>query len=646
LKRSVLTIVSLLAAAFIAVLIVVRSRDASSVAPSAKSAPVSETSPVALEPVDSASPTASDAPAAKRDELQPATASAVDTPERENRAPTARFRGRIVYESTREPVPWCVVAVRGPGQSGETHKELRMADEQGRFATAFEYPAAALDVLAWDEPKLPEWWEGAQSVEHTPTNPTEVEIAVRAWPTIIVDGGMPEGRDPRRWKFSLGPCMEFDDARATRSGVLLWRNHPPPGSVNLGLDELARNGPPWLLVIDDEQRSLCCTLALEHIDGVIHVSPLWQKPGALDVTVKTNLSKSPGWQMYLKLRPALTCRDEEPRFKTLGNRVVHLDDLRPGNFVVDVTCQFCQPVRVPVTIHAGETAAVEVSIACEQPAGSIRGVVTTESGALPEEVGNVLIQVQVGSNGELIDVREIQWSKENGVAVGRFELRNLPSRAYELSLTPNAQYATRPETPLSVRPGDEVQFTLLDVASKIDIGFDVVDQATGTALDGFLASAVSGSRNWTAFPAHSHNVLIDDVRENSSGSWCISQRGYAFVTGTFASAARVWTVDAKRRWVRVELQRGTRVNVVVLADNGGFRDGPPLAGAAVLIDGHEVGRTDDRGRFESLVTSPIQSLDVSYLDWRHSTRQHSQPIVGSGRFTMVIGEFRFTLEPR
>ena len=638
-KRGVLTITSLLAVALTATLIVVRSRDSSSVAPKSATLKTSETNLEGPEAVEAASPTSSNVASAKDGEAQAASAPSSDDVQRVNRAPTARFRGRMVYESSREPVPWCIVAVRAPGQAGE----LRIADEQGHFATAFEYAATKLDVLAWDQPDPPYDWTGAQSVEHIPTNPTEVEVAVRVWPTIIVDGGMPDGRDPRRWKFQLGLGSEFSEARVMRSGVLLWRNHPQAFGFEAGsLEMVYRSGPPWWLVIDDEKQGLCCSMQLDHIDGVLHVSPLWQKRGSLLVALRTEAAARPDYRVYARLRPALTAFDDAAHGRNLKSGWIHLEKLRPGDFVLDVTSQFCATAHVPVTIHPDEMTKVEVLLACEPATESIRGVVRSESGTRDESTAR-FVQLRSTENGVVLANGTIQWTKESGSSIGRFELGPLPAREYELSIDALSAIATRPATPLNVKPGDELDITLLDRAPRIDVGFEVFDKETGAAIEEFTVGTDAGTGNWNENWTKSRDFLIEDLPQGARIAWAVSAQGYQRVSGTLESASRSWRVDGRRRWVQVELERGTVVSVIVHANDGSWEDFSPIVGASVLLDGHEVGRTDNRGSFRLKLPEHFESIDVSYLNWRHAANSRTRTI--RGQLVWFGGQLEFTLEP-
>jgi hypothetical protein len=638
-RAPIAALVAAIAVSAVAVWLAVRSRDASSVAPTAETASVSESRPVALEPVDSASPITNNAPSANSDETQSAPAPDSDNAQRVDRAPTSRFRGRIVYEATREPVPWCVVAVRAPGQAGE----LRVADEQGHFATAFEYAATKLDVLAWDGSELPYDWTGAQSIEHIPTNPTEVEVAVRVWTTIIVDGGMPEGRDPRRWHFQLGLGYQFSEARVTRSHVLFWRNHRQPwGGGADGLDDLSRRGPPWWLVIDDEQTELCCSIQLDRLEGVLHISPVWQKRGSLVVALRTEATSRPDYRLHARLRPILTANDEATHGGNLRNSWIRIDNLRPGEFVLDVTSQFCATAHLAVTIRPDELTKAEVLLACEPATDSIRGVVSTESGTHTEDVAR-FAELRSVENGVLLVQSSLHWTNENGHAVGRFETGALPGREYELSLNSNSAIATRPALPLIVKPGDAVELTVLDRAPKIDVGFEVFDKETGAAIDSFSVRVDSGSNDWSVQGVRSHEVVMDTVPVGAHNTWAVWNYGYARVVGTLESASHSWKVDGGRRWVRVELERGDSVTVVVHANDGSWEDFTPIVGASVLVDGREVGRTDRRGSFQLKFSAAPKSIDVRYLDWR---QVDGSPFhATSGRYSESRGEIEFTLEP-
>lgn len=549
--------------------------------------------------------------------IQPPTSSdSVESMHAANAA-KARFRGRLVYETTRDPVPWCVVAVRAPNKVGE----LRITGADGRFATGFEYEAGALQVLASDLPSLPRDWTEASIVDHAPASAGEKEIALRMWPTCIFEGALPAGLDVKQLTCEVKGHFVVGSVRATKSGVLFWRVDWPLSTADnqSALNDVVALGAPWRLVLrdsrpsSDQGASLVGVAKFESFDGIVRAPMQWMEHGAIRLSFRTHSGRVPDWVVSLRLRGT----DADTRARPLSDQSVSLleeftwPELAPGAYELSVDTQHCEPVEIPLTVLAGETTKLEVRLNCEAVAGAIRGTITSESGAYRDPRVNLDLH-HADDHGSAAGNVEVSWTQSGGRWVGAFVFADLPSNDYCVCVRARP-YAISPQEHIAARPGESVEFRVLDNAPRVSLGLRVFEKESGLELDEFSLTSNAESPVSHTRVARSNQIALESIPENGDFHWSISKRGYGCASGMLRDVRGTWVVDGSRRWIRVELARGTSLSISVAA-----RDHERIAGATIVIDGADVGVTDERGVLRLVRDEHPHWIDVRYRDWRHS----------------------------
>jgi hypothetical protein len=521
----------------------------------------------------------------------------------------SRFRGRLVYESTRDPVPWCLVSIRAQGCAAEA----RIASEDGRFATAFEYPAGSISLTttdAWGEPDAP------MTVDHAPASATEVEIALRMWPTYVLETDTPDGFDATHANCRLRGSYEgfgtpFDvNLVSPRRGTFFWRR----GSIGIhdGREELERvraGGPPWTFTAWDQGSMWSGAASADRFDGVVRLAVDWKRLGALHVDLQTNLDRSPNWDVTGELRGREAGHESQLKPIASGNLAreasLEFERIPPGAFTLSVRTRFCETVEMPVTIRAGETATVRASLPCAPPAGAIRGVITSETGTF--HGASTEVTLYLGT--ETFDRRTVAWNQRDGAWVGSYRFDDLPSRDYMVKVRTES-FPARSEHESAAHPAEQVDFVVLDSVPTYDIGFVVTEAGTGRVLDDFeIRVSQAGSQGPRI--VRSGEIAIHGASDGVAISWDIEKAEYLCAHGTLADAARSWRVDGDRRWVNVAVVRGFRMTVS--ARDAASR---ALEGATVVVDGLDAGVTDVHGEFEISRDETPTSIDVRYRDWR------------------------------
>lgn len=523
----------------------------------------------------------------------------------------AHFRGRLVYESTRDPIPWCVVAVRAPNKAGE----LRITDADGRFATGFEYEACALQVLASDLAILPRDWTDASIIDHAPASAGEREIALRMWPTCIFEGALPAGVDVKELACEVPGHFVVGTVRATKSGVLFWRVDWPLSSEGnqSALDEIVARGAPWKLVLRDSRNpsdrgaSIIGVAEFPRFDGVVRAPMHWSTRGAIRVSFRTSAARVPDWHGRLRLRGA----DADTRGRPLSEQSVSLQEeftwpeLAPGDYELIVDMQHCERVELPLTVTAGKTTELEVPLTCEAVAGAIRGTITSESGDYHDP--EIVVDLHTNETNTTVS-----WTQSGGRWVGAFVLPDLPSGEYLIGVRARP-YVIAPQEHVVARPGESLEFEVLDQAPRIDLGFRVFESGSGLELDDIMFSSPHLEGFAQPQLRRSNEIAVEDVPENGDFAYRISKRGYGCARGMLHDLRGAWVPDGERRWVRIELPRGTPLTIRVAA-----WDGKPIAAATIVINGADVGVTNERGVLSTVRDEHPNSIDVRYRDWRHS----------------------------
>jgi len=586
--------------------------------------------------VDTASLPRSEDPQARVALAAPASEPAAQRALAASGMPLAIFRGRLVYESTGQGVPCSGVMLRGV----EPHEMYCTTDQEGRFQSRHAMPLAHTLVRPVDSRSTRPDWTKATAIERE-NGDLEVTIRVQAAPTIAIAGEFPAGLDPATFRARIETLDGSDSVvqDPLRLCGTQW-------FVRGGLDDFLRSeadlemrlekakaipveepaprlGPPWRLRLENAAGTQLGIAQIGALEGVITATPRWQAFGAIEVSFSGNWSVPPPWQVDVVLRGTQAGGEAPQQFGDLNRLArdpMQFTGLTPGVYTLIASGQGCTRVELPVIARSGELVQVDVQLDCVPIAGSIRGEIVSESGAVPKlsEFANVSL---VGStwhdNAPLIrDPESTAWK-------ARFEFKAVPAGAFRLSCG-ILEFGLRSSHPDGCRAGDNVQLVLLDRPAPVDLGFRVFDAQTGAELPTYSASLC-----WNLESFEFHDLAFGAIAgkglpETGWFSWSVSSPGYVSSAASVDGPVLWSRQSGNQRWIDVRLQPGW--SRLVWVHDAEFEE--LIVGATVLVDGVAVGTTDELGQFTLVLPACPKSIDVRYRDWRCTERPGSPERLG------------------
>ncbi len=155
-----------------------------------------------------------------------------------------------------------------------------------------------------------------------------------------------------------------------------------------------------------------------------------------------------------------------------------------------------------------------------------------------------------------------------------------------------------------------IEFRCFDDEPAVELLFEVVDAATGEAIEDWTAEPIRMSVSpENGVLLHAGPLPTESFPSSSALEWAEESEGYAPAFGN----ERAFTIDSVTgAWrVRVALERGQAFRLVVLAPEPALRS---AAGALVVLDGLAVGATDSMGQ---LVVRSKERPKVAGIQWRN-----------------------------
>ena len=663
-KRALLTgaVATTLAVALIVAWIVVRTRDATAAVPPTATATLGETAP-SNELADIELPAAANEPTARVESRAQDSAPPLNTWGLGDGGPLAHFRGRLVYQSTGQGVPWCVVGLRGVGRQ----VEFCTTDDEGRFQSRLAYPLARTLVLVNGDGTQSVDWPSAVEV-HREDGDAELTLDVKVAPTLVLAGELPAGVDPSKLK---GWLSSFDDALqldlTVRAGGEHWfartalptprdpeRAHAdhvalveqmkrdlanrgdsqlsteakghidevklvPPIPDIASMDEEAeqyadrvRNTHgPWTVHLESEHETWTATAKFDQFDGVIELTPQWDSLGDVAVTFRGNWTMPPAWNIRVELRSART--DENPpsasgRLDQLADKPLPVFSVKPGRYTLAVRSDACDDIELPVVVGAPETTNVEVQLNCVVSAGSIRGEITSESGEEPKDrIFLNLWRPGLMSYGDIRLVRDATYEKWKTT----FEIADVPAGEFNLTCYAG-ELGIEPLHTVNARAGDFVRLRVLDRPTYVDIGFRVFDAESGAELEMFDIYFPSRATDKALRGLRSGAMVVEHFPENGTLYWLVTSPGHVCAE-TDLMHPMVWgRSEGTKRWIDVRLDRGWRIKCAVFDDD----EYHTLKDATIVADGVDMGTTDADGYFTLTLPQRPKRIEARYRDWR------------------------------
>ncbi len=156
--------------------------------------------------------------------------------------------------------------------------------------------------------------------------------------------------------------------------------------------------------------------------------------------------------------------------------------IEPGDHELRVTAPVSEPVTRDVTLVAAQRHVEDVSLTPYEVAGPLAGEIESASG---QYRGQLLVFLFHGER--VLDVYPTTWSAgSDGRLTARFAFEDVPVGGLRIDVLSLADAVTFQQKPTVLRAPDEaVRVRLLDEEPTADCGFEVVDAATGRALERF-----------------------------------------------------------------------------------------------------------------------------------------------------------------
>jgi hypothetical protein len=634
LKRALLTasFAAALAVALIVALFVVRSRDAAAVAPAARTANRS-----AVESVDVELPTvANDSHERVEADEQHEVPPPEDSP-LTGEAPRAKFRGRLVYESTGQGVPWCGVELRGSGPA----VEFCTTDDDGRFKSQLAFPLAHTHVLVLDQRRYEFDWDRAIDV-HREDAESESTVSVSLPATFTLSGDFPDGLNPSQLSGLItslddkqqmgamqvrqaGPNWFAREEAPTLLGIAVAREQvtralgalklpsgesDPYESHSDAVDRMRKLGPPWKVLLASGDGKWSGAAAIDRLEGVIAIAPQWIAFGQITLEFRGNWVTAPTWTVAIELHSNIANVQPSPdsgRLNELETSPLHFDELAPGSYTMVVTCNACDRLEQPVSVRAGETTHIVVQLNCVASAGSIRGEITSQTGQKPrDEILVNLWRPGLASFNDGIDVVDEPISPWKA----SFEIKDVLAGDYQLGCTVG-EFGVAPSSITTVRAGDIAHLRVLDDPTYVDIGFRVFDAESGAQLDTFDVAISRNGKDSKLRDQASGTIVAEHVPENGWLWWSLTSPGHVCEQTDFMHPA-VWGLSSgSKRWIDVRLQRGWRIKCAAFDDEYNV-----LKDATIVADGIDMGTTDADGYFTLTLPQRPKRIEARYRDWR------------------------------
>jgi hypothetical protein len=299
--------------------------------------------------------------------------------------------------------------------------------------------------------------------------------------------------------------------------------------------------------------------------------------------------------------------------------------LEPGPYEVAATSRSHFGTAERVLVAPGETAEVDLGIEPAGLAGTLGGTLRTARGVRRPEAR---VRLRALQEPAVEDTCSVRWREEEGERFGEWTSKELPPGSYELQLAVDDFHAWT-GTPRVARPPDPSVDFFCDDANSADLGFLVLDAATGETVRSYVVywpdggewrsgdhadACTMGSDGRYAYFLMTREIAIRAWPLDRPLDWTVSAKGYRLASGTLADFDRTARNpergrDEPFRYATVVLERGWGADFVVQRD-----DREPVEGVRIAIGGEPAGATDARGRLRVLRDAATGAVSLDG-DW-------------------------------
>lgn len=520
----------------------------------------------------------------------------------EPHATRTRLRARLVDEATSEALPRYRLSL----QQGTRRIELE-TDGDGALDAEVPFAAGKLALVAHDG-RL----SAPAAVRELDWDGTADELwwRVPAGPTVRLAWSPPEAAG---WQDLRAQLFWKDLEEADRRSAPLVLREPDPEDP---LQMAWLRFPPIL----DEEPAVE-RLVLRSVDGCWRGENEFraaqgragmqrfalQAFGSLRLVVKTDGQALAQAQVSF-VRP--DGRTGERRTDAQG--VLELGFMPAGALQLRVRHLRCAETSTTVELVAGRRLEHELELLSLPVAGAVEGAIRSDSGMYAQALkvrlrSEAQPELSLVWSGRLPETAAVSKPAKQEA---RYAFPGLPAGAYTVEIEENDPYEWSPRK-RKVAPGErKADFRVRDAVPRADFRFEPRDKNSGERLRRFhlVLDTHEGQRSlW----ARHGEVVLEDWPLDKPFRWRLDAADHAPERGDSARLSKP-AVETGERVVEVPMVFGWGEWVRVLSS----RRNAPVAGASVLVDGAEAGKTDKNGMFKVVRRDDPRTLEARFRSWR------------------------------
>lgn len=258
--------------------------------------------------------------------------------------------------------------------------------------------------------------------------------------------------------------------------------------------------------------------------------------------------------------------------------------LPPGTYDLHCSSRLHEPATARIVIAAGQLAEQRLALTPLPAAGVVAGRLLGESSDAPP-AGQVAVVLASRDDPDQTYLQMVSCAAAAPDGeLGRFRFERIPPGRYELTVRGSDFTRWRPASVPAVPGAQDLELRRADSEPCSDLELCAVDARSGAPIAQFdLFVQLDGQRAMAkVLPAQAGRILLRRVPLSARVAWTLRAPGHVPVSGDRNAAAVP---------ILVEPGWGNELHCV-------DRDGRPLAGVAVLLDGDPAGVTGADGRLQ------------------------------------------------
>lgn len=295
--------------------------------------------------------------------------------------------------------------------------------------------------------------------------------------------------------------------------------------------------------------------------------------------------------------------------RTSNEGRAHFGFIGGGTWTLVVrTARFVDLER-PVVLRPGVLGREDVQLVRAPSAGAIRGIVLSDTGRYRERVFVSMTRLDQETPGSI--GARVEWTEAAGIATGRFEILDVPHGRWRLSVSEDDWFDWEPRRSDVEPPLEGLQLRVHDAVPVVDLVIRPSGE-DGAAFQGRYELRMASGPS-THNESRNGEALIPSFPVEQPLRWRIDAADRAPAIGDWSEFVTDPPADGReRRRAQPVLVAGWgELYRVTRSDNR-----RPVEGAAVLVDGREMGKTDKDGRVYVRAASKPASVTFRYRDWK------------------------------